>query len=155
ERTWSDLLRFFEYPFSILWVGAALAFGLAVWRGGLRFGPLPAVPTGPGSGGQLAIAAQARLLRLTGQDGAILSDYAAARLAAVANARFGPAAARAGGGAETAIVRHLRRKDPPTGAALEDALERIRALPPAIPATEAIAHVDAFEKILEKIDHDT
>ena len=38
ERTLADLGRFFEYPFSLFWLGVVIAAGLALWRGSFRFG---------------------------------------------------------------------------------------------------------------------
>lgn len=154
DREWSDLLRFFEYPFSMLWVGAALLMGLTFWRAGQRFGPLPASLEGPSASKQSAMAAQAKLLRLTDQDGALLREYVPARLATVANTLFGVGHLYTGGD-EAIILRHLDRNKPALATSLRDVLEAIRALPDALSPREAIGFVDEFEHILEQITHDT
>lgn len=154
DREWSDLLRFFEYPFSILWVGALILMGLTFWRAGQRFGPLPASVAGPKASKDHAMAAQAKLLRLTGQDGALLREYVPARLGTVANALFGVGHLYTGGD-EALVLRHLDRTKPELAGRLRDTLEAIRALPDAMSAREAIGFVDEFEHILEQITNDT
>lgn len=154
KRTWSDMLRFFAYPFSILWLGGGLAMLLVLWRAGWRFGPIPKSVTNVHTSKEHAMQAQAKLLRLTNQDGALLREYVPARLAAVANGLFGAAHAHLGGD-EAAIMRHLKRHKPELATRFRDMLEAIRALPDALNAREAIGYVDEFELILEQITHDT
>ena len=153
-RTWSDLLQFFAYPFSLIWIGAGIAMAVTLWRAGLRFGPLPPSVSGPAASKEHAMSAQAKLLRLTGQDGALLREYVPARLAAVAGSLFGAHHALPGGDA-AAILRHLERRDPGLGTRLSDVLDAIRDLPDTLKAREAIGFVDEFEGILEQITHDT
>lgn len=158
DRTWADLLRFFEPPFLALWLGAALILALALWRSFRRAGPVAAsssvaVSTGPEGGKLQAIRARARLMRLTGQDGALLGDYATARIAATAARLVGPGQARLIG-EEQAFLRHIARRRPDLSARLADVVTRLRALPPRIPATTAIHHVEDLEQILELIAND-
>lgn len=152
ERTWSDLLRFFQPPFLALWLGALMTLGLVLWRSFRRAGPVLADPA-PDGGKLQAIRARARLMRLTGQDGAMLVDYAAARVTATAARLVGPGHARQIG-EEQAFLRYLSRRRPDLAARLGDALATLKALPPRIPATTAIHHVDALEQILELIAND-
>lgn len=152
ERTWSDLLRFFQPPFLALWLGAGLALALVLWRSFRRAGPL--VRTKATEGGKLlAIRARARLMRLTGQDGAILADYAAARVAATAARLVGPGHARQIG-EEQAFLRYLGRRRPDLAKRLDEVLERLKAVPARIPASAAIQHVEDLEQILELIAND-
>lgn len=151
ERTWSDLARFFAYPFSVLWGSAALLMVLTLWRAGLRFGPVTQAARGLGASKQTANTARARLMRLTGQDGALLGDYAKTRLVAFA-ARSLPAAQSKD---VDAALGYARRRNPKLARKLEDALAVIGALPPHLPASSAIEHVDRFELILEQLEHDT
>ncbi|MEP4065106.1 MAG: hypothetical protein ABJM15_19505, partial [Nitratireductor sp.] len=88
ERTWDDLARFFGPPFVTLWAGAALVLALFLWRAALRNGPVRPEGSGPGAGKMLAVNARARLMRLSGQDGALIREYATARLAATAASLF-------------------------------------------------------------------
>ena len=152
ERTWSDLLRFFEPPFLALWLGAALTLALTLWRSFRRAGPVLDTTTSE-SGKLQAIRARARLMRLTGQDGALLADYAAARIAATAARLVGPGHARQIG-EEQAFLRHLGRRRPDLAARLAEVTARLKALPPRIPATAAIHHVEDLEQILELIAND-
>ncbi|MEX0317552.1 MAG: hypothetical protein AB3N21_06360 [Ruegeria sp.] len=153
ERTWEDLARVFDYPFRVLWFGAAALLVLAIWRGGIRAGPVLDIERVSGAGKRSANRARARLMRMTDQDGALLSDYVDTRIQARAAAVFGPAFS-APDGLEPAFLRYVRARDPALAARLEAALGSIRALPPQISATEAITHADRFELILEQVAHD-
>lgn len=154
ERTWADLKRFFGPPFLTLWLGAALTLGLFIWRAGLRYGPaLSALIAQPGD--RLpAVGARARLMRLTDQDGALIGEYARARLAATAAALFGPANARRYAD-QGAFLAYVTRSHPNQARTLEAVLNEIRTLPPRLPAAAAIRYVDELEALLEQITHDT
>jgi hypothetical protein len=152
ERTWADLLRFFQPPFLALWIGGAVTLGLVLWRSFRRAGPL-ARAKASGGGKLQAIRARARLMRLTGQDGALLADYAAARIAATAARLVGPGHARQIG-EEQAFLRYLARRRPDLAARLEDIIGRLKSLPARIPANVAIQHVEDLEQILELIAND-
>ena len=151
ERTWADLLRFFQPPFLAIWLGGAMTLALVLWRSFRRAGP---VIRGASEGGKLqAIRARARLMRLTGQDGALLADYAAARIAATAARLVGPGHARQIG-EEQAFLRYLARRRPELAVRLEEIVGKLKALPARIPATVAIHHVEDLEQILELIAND-
>lgn len=154
ERTWDDLARFFGPPFLALWGGAAVLLALFLWRAALRYGPILPERSGPGAGKDLAVQARARLLRLSGQDGALARDYAAARLAATAAALFGPAHARYYSG-EEAFLRFAERRHPALAPRLHSVLDAIHRLPARLPAQDAIHHIDQLEQVLEQITHDT
>ncbi|PVB61233.1 hypothetical protein [Labrenzia sp. 011] len=154
ERTWEDLRRFFGPPFVTLWIGAVLTFLLFFWRGALRAGPIRPAETATGAGKLLAVRARARLMRLSGQDGALTREYAAARLSATAAALFGAAHARHYGG-EEAFLDSARRRHPAEADRLRTILSRIRQLPARLPAGEAIRLIDELEQVLEQITHDT
>ncbi|WP_299818356.1 hypothetical protein [uncultured Roseibium sp.] len=153
ERTWADLARFFGPPFLTLWIGAALAFLLFFWRGALRTGPIRPEAATPGAGKLLAVRARARLMRLSGQDGALIREYAAARMSATAAALFGSAHARRYGG-EEAFLQSAQHRHPAEAARLRTVLADIRQLPPHLPTSEAIRLIDEFEQVLEQIHHD-
>ncbi len=154
ERTWDDLMKFFGPPFLVLWLGVALLLAMTLWRAALRYGPVRDALSGPGAAKSQAIAAHARLMRLTDQDGPMVADYAAARVAAVAAALFGPALARQLGN-EEAFRRFVRRRHPRHADRLDRVLTEIHCLPARISATEAIRHVDQLEDVLEAIADDT
>ncbi len=153
ERTWSDLGRFFGPPFRALWVGAGLVLALALWRGALRYGPIRPDADKPGAGKMLGVNARARLMRLSGQDGALVHEYARARIAASAAALFGPAQARHYA-REEAFLEFAARRHPQIAPRLRTVLESIGALPDRVTAHEAIHRIDELEQVLEQITHD-
>lgn len=153
ERTWADLSRFFGPPFLILWLGAGFLLTLFLWRAALRYGPVLRERTTLGSGKALAIEARARLMRLSGQDGALVHEYAAARISAVAAALFGPSHARHYA-SEDEFLSFADRRHPDKAVRLRSVLAEIRRLPARIHAAEAIHLIDEFEQVLEQITHD-
>lgn len=154
ERTWADLIQFFEPPFLTLWLGCFLTLLLFLWRSWLRYGPVRHVPAAGTSGKAQAFQARARLMRLCDQDGALIGDYAQARLAIIAAALYGAASSRQH--AESgAFLAYVKRRNPEHATALESVLTAIRSLPARISPAEAIHHVDELEALLEQIIHDT
>ncbi|GHB44349.1 hypothetical protein GCM10007094_37060 [Pseudovibrio japonicus] len=154
ERSWADLKRFFDPPFLTLWLGGFLTLVLFVWRSWLRYGPVRHLPVAGTSSKALALQAQARLMRLCDQDGALIRDYALARLVTTAAALFGPAFSRHYA-EPTTFLGYVTRRHPECAAALESVLTAIQSLPPRISPVEAIRHVDELEALLEQIIHDT
>jgi hypothetical protein len=138
ERTWADLLRFFEQPFLTLWI---------------RYGPIRSDGAAPGASKSLAVRARARLMRLSGQDGALAREYAAARIAATAEALFGVAHARHYA-SEDEFLKYADRRHPAQAPLLRGILSEIRTLPAHLPASEAIHQIDKLEQVLEHITHD-
>lgn len=153
ERTWDDLWQFFAYPFSILWASAAFLMVLALWRAALRYGPILAEASGSNAQKSVAIRARARLMRLSGQDGALIADYAQTRIAAVAAHAYGPSAAQQN--AEGVVLRLARASGQGREAALKATMGRIKALPAHATASDAIAEVDALESILSELSHES
>ncbi len=153
ERTWEDLKRLFEPPFLTLWIGAALLLAVAIWRGGIRSGPIVSSQSPLGTGKRTANRVRARLMRMTDQDGALLSDYIDTRLRACATSLFGTSH-KLSGQPEEAYLKYVRSKHPDQASHLERVIGAIRALPPHIAAADAISHVDQFELILEQLAHD-
>ncbi|MEM9047217.1 MAG: hypothetical protein AAGC92_00735 [Pseudomonadota bacterium] len=153
ERSWADLARFFDPPFRWLWIIAGLAMALALWRGSCRFGPVAPEQTDQDASRAHIIAVQARLLRLTGQDGALLAAYVPARLAAVAHALFGAAHHRRSDD-EAVLLRQAARKDPALAERLSALLNAHRGFAAVLPASAAIDFIDAFEAVLEQLSDD-
>ena len=154
ERTWADLMRFFDPPFLTLWFGGFLVLGLFVWRASLRYGPAIRDRAAATSGKSLAVEARARLMRLSDQDGALIGEYARARLAATAALLFGPAHARDYASPE-AFLGYVERRHPAYASGLHATWSAIRNLPARISPAEAIRHVDDLEALLEQITNDT
>lgn len=152
DRTWADLARFFSYPFTILWVAAALVLALFLWRGGIRFGPVNDVSRELAASKSVMIGARARLMRLTGQDGALVGAFARARIAAVSQRVLGPGEASRG---ENGLLRFARRRNPKLAAKIEETLTRMSGLPAHMTPEAAIEQVDELEHLLEQLSDDT
>lgn len=150
ERSWADLQRFFSGPFTLIWVGLAIALLLTLWRAGIRFGPLNKIRDTMSASKMMAIAARARLMRLSNQDGALTHDYGKARLAATAAALFGPAHARHWANPET-FVGYTRRRHPALADRLVAVLNTLESMPAGASAPQAMAAVHELESILEQI----
>ncbi len=154
ERSWSDFLRYFAYPFSVLWAGGAILMLITLWRAGLRYGPIIDAASKLSARKGQAIGARAKLMRMTGQDGALLDDYVTARMSAVSSALFGPAMSGTQA-KEAAYLKHMTRLKPDLATKLNDLLSEMRSLPAGLPASAAITYVEAFELTLEQLAHDT
>lgn len=153
KRTWQDLKRLYQPPFLSLWVGAGVLLLLAIWRGGVRDGPVTDLPSTIGSGKRTANRVRARLMRMTDQDGALLSDFIDTRLRTRAAETFGTSY-KVSDDTEQAYLRYLHNRHPDLAPRMEDLIEKIRALPAHLSAAEAITYVDQFELILEQLADD-
>ena len=131
-----------------------MTLALFIWRSWLRYGPVRRDAATATSGKAQALLARGRLMRLCNQDGALLSDYAQARLAATAATLFGPAHARHYAEPK-AFLGYVARRHPGLADALEKTLTDIRRLQPRTAPAEAIRHVDELEALLEQVIHDT
>ncbi|MEL7114729.1 MAG: hypothetical protein AAGP08_03920 [Pseudomonadota bacterium] len=154
DRTWNDLAQFFAPPFTLLWVAGVLALALVLWRAAIRFGPVLDTKTALTASKLQAIAARARLMRLSNQDGAMLEDYAKVRIATLGAQLFGPSHARHYASEEN-FLRYVKRRHPEQAGPLAEALNTLRSVPKRISASHALAEVDALERVLEQIANDT
>ncbi|TCT34791.1 hypothetical protein [Martelella mediterranea] len=150
QRSLADLRRFFEYPFSLFWIGIVIASGLALWRGSRRFG----APVGEAQILDVAskvrtIAASARLLRLSGSQDDLASAYLRARMVTLDDIVLG-AARRPMSGDEVAaeILRRVRHRVPETGARLSDAYHQVAG--PAAASQQRLAALIPFEKAFQE-----
>lgn len=154
ERTWTDLMRFFSPPFTLMWAGLLIAVVLVLWRAALRFGPLIPAKDGLGASKMMAIGARARLMRLAGRDGALVVEYGKARLTATASMLVGSAYASRISKPE-AFLAYTQRRHPKYAMALTEALNTISSLPQSASAAQAMAAAVSLDTILEHITHDT
>ena len=154
DRSWSDLARFFSPPFTLLWIAGGLLLVLVLWRSAIRFGPVIGTAIGLSASKIQAVAARARLMRLAGQDGAMLDDYASVRIAALGADLYG--VRHAGHFAnEQNFLAYVKRKHPDQVVPLLDALNALRSVPHRIPAGRAMELVDQLERVLEQISNET
>lgn len=153
KREWSDLLRLFSYPFSILWGGICLITFLALWRTWLRFGPPVRVfDDNLGASKSVSIAAKARLLRLSGDNQKLFAVHIMTRLRLIEETLFGRDTI-----AKDPVKRIfllIRRRDPELadgfGVAATAALTPDIGMSPA----ELLKLVDKFEEETEKVLHE-
>lgn len=110
ERTANDLMRFFEYPLTIIWGTIVLVVLICLWRGAYRFGPpLPIADANIELSKQAAIAAMARLLRLSGNDGRMATQFVQNLLIDRAQQIFGQDAGNQAG--ITRLFQYWSRRD--------------------------------------------
>lgn len=146
RRTGDDLARLFAWPLSALWAMGGVVLGLALWRGLRRFG------TARGAGADVAassrraaIAAKARLLRLSGADARMAAEHVRGHLADLAVRALGP-----GAGNDPGIARWfalIARRDPALAADIRATADRIT---PDTPPADLPRLVQAFHALTRK-----
>ncbi|MEM7267788.1 MAG: hypothetical protein AAF401_00895 [Pseudomonadota bacterium] len=151
ERTWSDLLKYFEPPFTLIWFSVGVAVALLLWRASVRWGaPLASPDDAPAAARKAAIEAKARLLRLGGHDAALLAAQAEQRLSIVAADIFG-AHAPQGATPLSAICGFLERRGANEAAQrLEQASSRLSVEG----AGDMAAALSEFETILSEVQRE-
>ena len=149
SRSFSDLSRFFAWPFGLAWGALALLVALGLWRAALRFGPVIATRDRFHAASKRAvIETNARLLTAGVSGGtsgggpggaAMLREHARYRIAGLARDLFGSH------GSETALRRAVARRAP----ALVERLDRTVA---AADTTPPARWIDEFETVLRGIE---
>ena len=156
-RSLADLGRFFEYPFSLFWIGIVIASGLALWRGSRRFG----APLGEARALDMAskartIAASARLLRLAGSQSDLVSAYIRARMETLDGIVLGAARRpMAADAIASEIIRRVSHRVPATGQRLAKAYGQLVADGPETHQRLAalIPFEEAFQETLDAFGH--
>lgn len=127
-RDLADLLRFFQPPFIWFWIAALALFAVALWRGAVRERALITVfREGHGAARTLAFRAQARLMRATRRDGALLRALGAARTAALCDLMLGHD--EQSGERAPRMIAQVSRRDAALGERLQFILAAIADLP--------------------------
>lgn len=151
KRSWSDLLQFFAYPFSLLWIGLAAFMSLAIWRSWARYGaPEKVFDDEMSAAKDVAITAKARLLRLSGHDGALVAEHAKQRLHELAATIFGPHRKQTRDPLPD-LATWLARRDAALADRLEAATHAARDLAPTAPIQDALSALDEFETCYERV----
>lgn len=121
-RTTEDVSRYLTYPFTLIWLATALVLLVAGWRGLVRFGPpIKAFTDTIGASKTASIAAKAYLLRLTGQDHALLAEYADNKLNDLSRDLYGKGV----GKDRRALFNRLSKIAPKSAGRLMDATNRM------------------------------
>ncbi|MBV1887506.1 MAG: hypothetical protein KUG61_10520, partial [Parvibaculaceae bacterium] len=138
----TDLAKFAVYPFSILWLSGLLVFLVALWRGSVRFGPLMKVYSDQVEASKKAsIHAKAHILRLSGQDQALASEFARTQMLALAHRFLG----EAGNADESLLRKRLLILVPEIAADLIDAADALYSIDIQISAVELARRIDHFD----------
>lgn len=154
SRTWSDLARFFAYPFSALWAGFAIFGLLVLWRAWVRYGPaLRPFDDTPGASKEVSIAATARLLRNAGHDAKLLHAHVATRCQTLAAELLGPHRP-AGADSRTLVIAMARRKSPELARAFEAILHELDSLDSATALSDLLDLLDRFEGLYQRTLHE-
>lgn len=153
ERTISDLERFFAYPFSLFWIGAALATGLALWRGSRRFGRPDEEAEPADASKRRTIEASQRILLLAKADRALIDMHVRDRLEALASGLIGP---RRKGRSESddlsALTKFLHRRQPGLSTRLDEAYRAV--IDPAVGERTRFEALGAFESVIQETWHE-
>ncbi|WP_343315649.1 hypothetical protein AAIB41_12660 [Brucella sp. BE17] len=151
ERSATDFARFFDYPLSIIWGAILFVTVISFWRGAYRFGP----PVREGDerieiSKTVAIAAMARLLRLSGNDGRMAAQFVQHLLADKAALVFGPAAANAAG--IERLYQRLARRDEALSAQLRTTAQALIERGSQMSRSELYSYLETFRKLLRSAD---
>lgn len=143
RRSWRELARFLDWPFSIAWGGLAALTALLMWRSWARFGPPRRVfPDRLGASRAVSIQAKARLLRMAGNDPQLFQAHVGNRLRRIERRLFG----HPGTGDPVArIVAHLKRRDPTLAAGFASAAAAATTAGPDAGAGQLALVLEEFE----------
>ncbi len=154
RRSWSELGRFFAFPFSTIWIGFALLSALFLWRAWVRYGPIIRLfEDQPRASKTNSIDATARLLRLSGHDRELLQSHIAARCRILATDLLGP---HRNPGTEPVgeLVRIVARKSPELSQKLTRASSALQNENTDLSEAELLRRLDEFETLCERILHE-
>ena len=150
DRTWADLLRFFEPPFQALWIIAGCLFVLFLWRGGTRFGPTRKFDFNDASKRSNMIDAFAKIMRLSDQNGSIAKEYVNARLSNIASTLFGHSQANYMANKDR-FLGYLDKRDKKLAEDLLTAIDNVQNLPVKASGEVTMKHIDRLEIVLERV----
>lgn len=146
ERTPEDLLRLFKWPLSAFWAMGAAVLALAFWRGTKRFGaPKGRVIDRAASSRRAAIAAKARLLRLSGADARMAAEHVRARMIDMAAHALGPASAN-----EAGVHRWLSLIERRDAQLASDLRQTVAGITPDLPHGELLRMIEKFHDLSRK-----
>lgn len=147
----ADFERLFAYPFNVIW-GVLLAITLLFfWRGAWRFGPAaPSGITGYGRSKRAVVDAEARLLRLSGNDGQMTAQYVRALLFDKAAHVFGPSARHASD--LDRFFAHLANRDKGLSDALHAVATRLMERGGSMKPPELHKNLDLFQTLMGRAE---
>lgn len=149
-RSWRDLLRYFEPPFLWAWLAALMLFLLVFWRGSVRDRPaMQPFSFAHGAARRTVLQAQARLMRQTRRDGALVRTIAALRVHTLCRHFLG----REGRGADPAarLIDVIAGKNTDIAARFATRLAEIAELPDRLSPEAASAELARLETVYEEV----
>lgn len=151
ERDTDTLLRFFDWPLSLFWLAGAAVFGVALWRGAVRFGPAQRKSEGRLEISKLAaIDAKARLIRMSQNDPRMVAEFVQDRLHRLAEQIYGT------GLGDTATARlHAKfaRQNPQAAADLKMQAERLMDTSRPLSPPDLRRALSEFQDLLQRLTH--
>lgn len=149
----AEFERFFAPPLAGMWATLLIVLGLAFWRGAVRFGPVRADGAAlPEQSRIVALATNARLLRMAGHDGRMAADFVQNGLTDLARQTFGPAYGSGPAGRER-LFSHLARRDPDATGAFRAAADAVMQRAAQMTPADLRRHLDTYCSLLEKLTH--
>ena len=144
EPGWGPLLR---WPLPLFWALGALVLLLSFWRGARRFGaPLRDGADPVEISRTAAVDAKAQLLRLSGNDGQMVSDYVRAQMQALAAGVYGTS-----GRNDTGVDRVMARLSRRAPALAGDFARVVQALQAAPEGAGLYRELTQFRDLLGKV----
>lgn len=151
ERKSDELSRFYSYPFSLLWAMLLIVTGVLFWRGSVRFGPLAQASAARAAtpAKTAAIVAQARLLRLSGNDGQMVADFVQGQLLDLTARTLGPDLGLAG---RARYFAHLARRDADLATRFEAVAAELMARGAQMAVGELHQKLGTYKILLEQVE---
>lgn len=147
-RTADDLARFFTYPFNLIFISAGITFLILTWRGLIRFGPAKRLDTGGVEASKTAsIDAKSYLLRLAGEDHALLISYVSDKMNALARDLMGQKSTMD----QAQFIKRLRKIAPSNAPTLETAIGDLSQTGPDTPTAELTRLIETFEHTYRRL----
>ncbi len=149
RRSWWEFLRVLQPPFLWFWIAAIVLFALAFWRSLVRTAPVRSIfEDGHRGARRTIVAAQARLMRNTGRDGALLRALSRQRALALCDLLLG----RDGGlqSRKARMLDFVRRRDGALGARLAAAFEAADAAEDRLTPDQAVTLLARLETAYEE-----
>ena len=153
RRNWADLLRLFDWPYTLVWIGMGLLTLLALWRSWVRFGPPRRMFDDSLSAARaVSIAAKARILRMTGNDQRLFEAHVRGRIRMLASALAGPHASASDPLRQ--VTSLLKQRDPQGAQDFAAAAYAALAATPETPQGQLISLLENFEHEAERVMHE-
>jgi hypothetical protein len=152
SRGSAEFARLFEPPLAGLWAMLLIVLGVAFWRGSVRFGPVRRAASGPEQSKIVALATNARLLRLAGHDGRMVADFVQNGLTDLSRRTFGPVHGSGPAGRDR-LFAHLARRDAKAAGALRGVADTVLQRAAQMSPADLRRHLDTYRSLLEKLTH--